>query len=222
MRCAVVTCWFVLLFVTGGCAQTADLTTDYQAIAIGVYDYAHVPDRVLAGAEEETTSMFGRFGVHLIWAHCFDRGSVSPCRPLLGPGFITLNLVGRSMGSRIALNDRKLGVTLEKSIYILYEPIQDTIGDKDPERCQILARVIAHELGHVFLPPKAHSDKGIMRPRWRLRDLENDISFTRREESQIRAAVMALEAQEARRRMSLHTGTLNEQRLAKVDQQSEP
>jgi hypothetical protein len=196
MRCAVVTYWFVLLFVTGGWAQTADLTTDYQAIAIGVYDYAHVPERVLAGAEWETASMFGRFGVHLIWGHCFDRRSIPPCSQLLGPRFVQLNLLDRIMGSKTTLDDRGLGATLGiKTIAVLYQPIQDTIGDEDPERSQILAHIFAHELGHILLPPKAHSDKGIMRPRWRLRDLENDISFTRREEDQIRGAVIALEAQ---------------------------
>jgi hypothetical protein len=195
MHSAFMNFWVVLLFVTGGCAEIADFTTDHQAIAIGVYDYTHIAKPVLARAESETTSMFGRFGVHLTWAHCVDRGSVSPCRPLLGPGFITLNLVGRSMGSRIALNDRKLGVTLGKRIYILYQPIQDTIGDKDPERCQILAHIIAHELGHVLLPPKAHSDKGIMRSSWRLRDLQNEISFTSEEEKQIRVSVVGLKAQ---------------------------
>ena len=196
MRCAVVTYWFVLLFVTGGYAQTADLPTDDQTIAIGVYDYAHVPERVLAGAEGETTSMFGRFGVRLVWGHCLDRRSIPPCSQLLGPRFVQLNLLDRIMGSKITLDDRGLGATLGiKTIAVLYQPIQDTIGDEDPERSQILAHIFAHELGHVLLPPKAHSDKGIMCPRWRLRDLENDMSFTRREESQIRAAVMALEAQ---------------------------
>lgn len=196
MRCAVVTYWFVLLFVTGGYAQTADLPTDDQTIAIGVYDYAHVPERVLTGAERETASMFGRFGVHLIWGHCFDRRSIPPCSQLLGPRFVQLNLLDRIMGSKITLDDRGLGATLGvKTIAVLFQPIQDTIGDEDPERSQILAHIFAHELGHTLLPPKAHSDKGIMCPRWRLRDLENDMSFTRREESQIRAAVMALEAQ---------------------------
>ena len=203
MRCAVVIYLFVLLFVTGGCAQTADLTTDDQAIAIGVYDYAHVPERVLAGAEAKTNSMFGRFGIHLVWGHCFDRRSIPPCSQLLGPRFVQLNLLDRIMGSKITIN-RRLGSTLGKTIAatlgiktiaVSYQPIQDTIGDEDPERSQILAHIFAHELGHILLPPKAHSDKGIMRPRWRLRDLENDISFTPREESQIQAAVMALETQ---------------------------
>jgi hypothetical protein len=196
MHSASMNFWFVLLLVTGGCAEVADLTTDHQAIAIGVYDYTHIAKPVLAGAESETTSMFGRFGVHLIWAHCFDRGSVSPCRQVLGPRFITLNLVDRSMGSRIAMDDRRLGITLGKRIYILYQPIQDTIGDKDPERSQILARIIAHELGHVLLPPKAHSNKGIMRSRWSLRDLQNEISFTSQEENQIRVSVVEIGAQQ--------------------------
>ena len=188
------TYWFVLLVVTGGCAEVADLTTD-QAIAIGVYDYTHMAKPVLAEAQSETTSIFGRFGVHLIWVHCLDRGSVSPCRPLLSPGFITLNLVSRSMGSKIAMNDKRLGVTIDRTIYILYQPIEETIGAKDPERGQILARIIAHELGHVLLPPKAHSDKGLMRPSWRLRDLQNEISFTSEQEKQIRVSVVGLRAQ---------------------------
>ena len=188
-------CWFVLLFVAVGYGEVGDLTTDHQAIAIGIYDYTHIAKPVLAVAESQTTSLFERFGVYLVWAHCLDRGSVSPCTPLLSPGFIQLNLISRSMGSKIAMNDKRLGVTLGETIYILYQPIEETIGAKDPERGQILARIIAHELGHVFLPRKAHSDEGIMRPSWRLQDLQNEISFTSEEEKQIRVSAVGLRAQ---------------------------
>ena len=89
----------------------------------------------------------------------------------------------------------RLPRTSSATIYILYQPIQEIIGDQDPARCKILARIVAHELGHVLLPPKAHSDEGIMRSRWLLRDLQNEISFTSQEENQIRAAVVGLGAQ---------------------------
>ena len=192
MHSALMNCWFVLLFVVLGYGEVDDLTPDPQAIAIGIYDYTHIAKPVLAVAESQTTSLFERFGVHVIWAYCLDPSRVSPCRQILSPGFITLNLVTRSMGSKIAMSDKRLGVTHGKTIYILYQPIAETIGDKDPEGGQILARIIAHELGHVLLPPNAHSDKGMMRPSWCLRDLQNEISFTSEEEKQIRVSAMGL------------------------------
>jgi hypothetical protein len=35
----------------------------------------------------------------------------------------------------------------------------------------MLAYVMVHEIGHLFLGPNMHSSRGIMRPRWQADDL---------------------------------------------------
>ena len=77
---------------------------------------------------------------------------------------------------------------------------------------------IAHEVGHLLLGPSSHSAGGIMRGEWGPKELRltlmGGLLFTSQQAKVIRA--------EARRRMSLKTGTLKEQRLATVDQRAEP
>lgn len=184
MQNAFVDCFLILLWVTGVHAQIAGAATKNNGLAIGVYDYAHIPQAVLAGAEREATNTFARFGLHLAWAQCLEHHSFTPCGQRLGPKFIQLNLLDRSMASKIALNERRLGCALGTNIAVFYQPIEFAIGDRDPERSQILGHLIVHELGHVLLGSK-HTDRGIMRATWSLRELQSDVDFTLRQEQQI-------------------------------------
>lgn len=72
----------------------------------------------------------------------------------------------------------------------------------------ILGCVIAHELGHLLLGPNSHSSQGIMQPRWgreQVRQLlTGTLLFTPEQARVLRA--------EARSRMRLRTGTLEEER----------
>jgi hypothetical protein len=82
----------------------------------------------------------------------------------------------------------------------------------------MLGCAIAHEVGHLLLGPSSHSAGGIMRGEWGPKELQlalmGKLLFASQQSKLIRA--------EARRRMSLQTGTLKEQRLATVDQRAEP
>ena len=181
---ALVDCFLILLLATGVRAQMAGAATNNNGLAIGVYDYAHIPEAVLARAEREATNTFARFGLGLTWVQCLEHHSFSPCSQRLGPEFIQLNLLDRSMASKITLNERRLGCALGTIIAIFYQPIEYAIGDRDPERSQILGHLIVHEIGHVLLGSR-HSDKGIMRATWSLRDLQNDVGFTLPQEQEM-------------------------------------
>ena len=183
LQTALVDCFFILLWATGVRAQGPSAANN-NGLAIGVYDYAPIPLVVLAGAEKEATNTFARFGVHLTWAQCLEHHSFIPCSQRLGPEFIQLNLLDRSMASRLTLNERRLGCALGSIIAIFYQPIEYAIGDRDPERAQILGRLVVNEMGHVLLGSE-HADKGIMRATWSLRELQNDVNFTLRQEQEI-------------------------------------
>jgi hypothetical protein len=88
------------------------------------------------------------------------------------------------MAFKITLNERRLACAQGTNLAIFYEPIEYGIGDIDPERSQVLGHLIVHEIGHILLGSK-HADKGIMRATWSLRELQNDVGFTPREEQEI-------------------------------------
>ncbi len=65
----------------------------------------------------------------------------------------------------------------------------------------MLAEILAHEMGHVFLGPYSHSLPGIMAAKWKPRDL-TDISqggygFSPRQRELIQAEVRRRQAQQA-------------------------
>jgi hypothetical protein len=59
--------------------------------------------------------------------------------------------------------------------------------ENDPD---LMGLVIAHELGHLLLPFGAHSDEGVMRGRWEVRELQRldvrQLGFTPFQAMQIR------------------------------------
>ncbi|MCX6552367.1 MAG: hypothetical protein NTY02_15420, partial [Acidobacteria bacterium] len=68
---------------------------------------------------------------------------------------------------------------------------QATSGVQELWLCQLLGRIVAHEIGHVLLRSGAHSDNGLMRPTFDLTDLMpgRDGAYMLRAED--RAAVQA-------------------------------
>jgi hypothetical protein len=69
----------------------------------------------------------------------------------------------------------------------------------------ILAGIIAHEIGHVFLGPNSHSLSGIMTAKWKHRDLtaisQGGHDFTPRQRELIRAEAKRRQAQQAASRL---------------------
>jgi hypothetical protein len=65
----------------------------------------------------------------------------------------------------------------------------------------MLAGIIAREIGHVFLGPNSHSLSGIMTAKWKRRDLiaifQGSHDFTPQERDLIRAEVQRRHAQQA-------------------------
>lgn len=184
MQNVLVDCFLILFGAVGVRAQMAGVATTNNGLAIGVYDYAHTPEAVLAGAEREATNTFARFGLHLAWAQCLEDHGFTPCSQRLSPKLIQLNLLDRSMASKLTLNERRLACALGTNIAIFYQPIEYAIGDTDPERSLILGHLIVHEIGHVLLGA-GHTDKGIMRAILSLRELQNSIGFTLRQEQEM-------------------------------------
>jgi hypothetical protein len=52
--------------------------------------------------------------------------------------------------------------------------VLDSVGERDYRGGTLLGRVVAHELGHVLLTTLSHSDKGLMRPVFGLKDVLSD------------------------------------------------
>jgi hypothetical protein len=88
---------------------------------------------------------------------------------------LVLNIV---LGSSSTSGDKALGSALQPSDepgyygYVFYDRLEKLA--KDPARkYHLLGCVMAHEIGHLVLGPVAHSNKGIMRSTWNVKELES-------------------------------------------------
>ena len=117
----------------------------------------------LARAQELTTEIYAEAGVTLRWTT--DETSTAH-RTLT----ITLTTIGTaprgiapgSMGVAPSPGDGTRGTTA----YIFMDKVRSFAETNRVAAEYVLACALAHEIGHLLLPPNAHDDSGIMRGSW--------------------------------------------------------
>lgn len=152
-------------------------------ITVRLYNYAYVQAEVLALAEEEATIIFGEAGVVALWLDCplamaeFD--DYSACQQPPGPADLTLRILPRSMAERTPSGDNTFGFALASGpgnpggiANVFYHRVEELARKGQCLEFQILGNVMAHEVGHLLLAPKAHSPAGIMKAKWNKQELQ--------------------------------------------------
>ena len=148
-------------------------------VVVHVDDRAGVPALDWRAAQQEAELIFREAGVDIIWAAGrFPASIIGPAAASDGRRHVALMLVnagedaGPSAGCMLGFANRKPAVA-----YAFYNRIVEQ-GELRPINVPaVLGRVVAHELGHVLLPPNAHSAHGIMRSNLDL-ELVNPDRFT--------------------------------------------
>lgn len=178
----------------GHAAEVASPQTS-PAITIHVYNYAGVPSKTMAEAEEVATEIFRKAGVQTRWADTSltaesDSGN-SADRSAFTLADVQLSIFPRVMSDRSDLPDNVMGLTPgtgpdRKIIYIFESNVETPFrrlvmahcrGSMDwrVSKAQILGHAIAHELGHLLLNQQGHSARGIMRGEWGLGDFRDAV-----------------------------------------------
>jgi hypothetical protein len=77
------------------------------------------------------------------------------------------------------------------SAFVFYDRVLTSAHDREQDVARVLAYAMAHEMGHLLLPPPAHSPVGIMRSEWDSDDLRHiasgSLQFTALQANAIRA-----------------------------------
>ncbi len=173
-----------LLYSTGGSnAQPARLT-------VVVFNRAQVPEDVLRLAKAYTLRIFARSGIEVKWLDVDGHDSIHEASDLR---VVAINRGGTYKDVHV------LGATVKPAgVWAFYDRIEKFVADATciermqrypvEARAQVLAAVIAHELGHSFELP--HAGEGLMRPKWMSRDfgkLDFELpAFTSNEAAQLR------------------------------------
>lgn len=131
------------------------------ALAVEIRDLAQVPPAVMRETKAEVDSTFREAGVLITWA---DLGGA----PHTGVPPLRLFLVGSP--SPTVLYDEEprvatLGLAPESGNWaqVFYGTVAAVVARRQVPVSVVLAHVIAHELGHLLLPPNSHTTIGVMR-----------------------------------------------------------
>ena len=181
----------------GAVLATLAAISTTAAAAAGAPLVVHVDDRVgvpagdLAVAKRQVEEIFADAGVSIVWREGrFPASVAATITAGLAARQVAVMLVNNTDDPLPGASGCTLGFAAKRPAvaYAYHNRIdeQSTLNAIDAR--VLLGRVIAHELGHVFLPPNSHSLHGIMRGNIDLW-VKNPDRFSREQARLIRAVL---------------------------------
>lgn len=182
-----------LLLVPGGVRGAVVI----DSILVRIYDNAGVQSSDLNDALKQSREILRRAEVSVDWVQCPARPTGSPpaiCDTSPAPGEMVVRLVEGAEKDRDRrplgqpLLDRGAGVFAT----VFINRVNRFADVAQFSRSTILARAIAHEIGHLILGTNNHSESGLMREVWTveqlLRNRPEDWQFSPAQTFELRSA----------------------------------
>lgn len=142
------------LSIAAGPASASDLRATPH-VAVAVCDLEGVSDVFMRLAQQVAAEVYRDAGVEIDWAD-------NECHS--GDGVFAVNITSHQMEATV-VSDHTLGFAESgtQGATVLYDRVKKFARRYRVNRGIMLGYVIAHELGHLLLPPNAHSLTGVMR-----------------------------------------------------------
>jgi hypothetical protein len=198
----------VLVALTVWRSDVATAETWSSPLHVRVYDNTQLPPDQLTAALDSAGDVLASIGLAVQWHGCSTAARVaSESRPTLerapwcGEPLAMNELALRVVHAPTSLDyrgqlplgdsliDQRLGIGVLATIY--FERVEWLARAADVPVTPLLARAIAHEIGHLLLGSPHHASTGLMRPVWRREDLQHeqpdDWKFTAADANAIRA-----------------------------------
>lgn len=179
------------------CAE--DGRSEWSSVTVAVHNHAEVSPNTLAQAERTASAIFKQVGVDVDWVNCDPPAGTeqiaSSCHVTESPRHLQLSIARRSKN----LTESVLGISFlgedgsgcYSDVFVV--PTEELHERFHVDLGKLLGHVAAHEIAHLLLGTKAHSDTGIMRPHWSERDLvdasKGHLLFTQAQGQTMRAKV---------------------------------
>ena len=190
------TAGIVLATVGTMAGRVAEAQLATLPLTVAIYDSASLPPPVLERAKGVATGIYGRIGVSVTWLAGPQVATAVPPTAAACPEsptpLIHLRLLGRSANPHRPTGDLGFAASGGTLASVLVEPIAYVAKRKSLEVGDLLGVVMAHEVGHLLLPPDSHS-AGIMAPNIDLFLIDHGgPSFTRPQASTIRTRIASM------------------------------
>jgi len=160
---------FILAMACGGAAGAgAAPQREVRDLTVAVAHYAAVDPKTMKEAEGIASEVYRRAGIEIQW--------VEPS-PYEGAAKLYVNVLSQDMAEPFYLSDETVGFAIpgSRAANVIYERIRQIARRRHVASGLLLGYVIAHELGHLLLPPHSHSSSGLMRP-----DLDMELAATKK------------------------------------------
>ena len=185
-------------------------------LTIAMYDYAHVPEKLLVSSEQEVSRIFRYAGVKVEWVDCVPGPEIQSdahCQHPLDHFHVEMKILLRNLSAPLRYHTDTFGVAevyadrIGSVSYVFYDRVEQQAKNLDL-RAVLLGDLMAHELGHLLLGPHSHSLTGIMCAVWREVELRNAaqgaLLFTPAQSKLIRVKLAFRNEQEMARLSSPH------------------
>jgi hypothetical protein len=151
------------------------------ALVLQITNFSGAPPAIVHAAQDEVTRLYTEIGVPIEW---------SERQPS-----IHIVLLPYETGDLRRSENQVMGAAVRTGggslvAYAFYHRVRDLAHRYDVSTELVLACAIAHELGHLLLPVRGHSDTGLMRGCWSRDEFQRaeqrQLNFSRDEIDRIR------------------------------------
>lgn len=148
--------------LTARAASATDIPVK-ATIVLHVDNFANLPSETLHPAQKLVAAIFADAGVRLVWVDGRER---PPRRE--GERHLRVLLLSPEMSERkiaaegVPANVLARAARVPGRAYIFVHRVEDLATRFEVGVARVLGNVIAHETGHLLLPPNSHSSTGIM------------------------------------------------------------
>ena len=180
MRCFAALAMVLEIVVARGCTTLhAETAKDHRPATIRIYNYAQVPASILDEAARGAAAIFEVAGLLSQWRLCTIRQSPDDledagCEGIPGTNEFAVRV---NRGPQIAADLRQAPDVLGYAVVLERRGFVATVHSArvlalarragvDP--AALMARVMAHEVGHLLLGTNEHAIRGLMRADWKL------------------------------------------------------
>jgi hypothetical protein len=176
--------WTAIVAIVAGLAGPASASAstehnvddDFAVHVRLVLDKVHIDASVIADAKAEVARIYHAAGITIVWNGAGEIDNEPP-EQFLERSLIIL-IRGDDSAVRLSLHESSLGMALStpnqrgRVAFIYWNRVQKVAIKYLNYRAlveKMLALAMAHEIGHLLLPP-GHSNDGLMKSEWEVRD----------------------------------------------------
>lgn len=175
--------------LVGGASAAAE--GERPAFVLEIQNRAGIPEGDVDRAKTEVERIFEDAGVGMTWADGADSTAGGGAPGGAGrPRRVSVLLLNITRDSQAGAEGCALGLAVppRSTAYVFFNRLIAATRTRPVDLALVLGRAIAHEVGHVLLPPGRHSAHGLMRAELDF-GLANPPRFTREEGETLRAGL---------------------------------